>query len=59
MNFLINSGYGSLQEVPESDLKKILLNHLMEGELEYRNFKTGYFKTLAKKIKVMSFFPYI
>ena len=49
MNFLINSGYGSLQEVPESDLKKILLNHLMEGELEYRNFKTGYFKTLAKK----------
>ena len=54
MNFLINSGYGSLQEVPESDLKKILLNHLMEGELEYQNFKT-----LAKKIKVMSFFPYI
>ena len=45
--FLMQVGYNNLDEVPTELLTKILLNHVMVGGIEYRDFVTGYFKTAA------------
>ncbi len=45
--FLMREGYSSLDEVPTEALKKILLNHVMTGQIRYRDFKSGYYPTAA------------
>ena len=45
--FLMEKGFRKIDEVPESLLTQILLNHVMVGTMEYRDFKTGYFNTAA------------
>lgn len=47
IGFLMRSGFNSLEEVPRETLKQILLNHVMIGQMEYRDFKSGYFQTAA------------
>jgi uncharacterized surface protein with fasciclin (FAS1) repeats len=47
IGFLMRGGYGSLDEVPTEALKKILLNHVMAGQIRYRDFKSGYYLTAA------------
>jgi uncharacterized surface protein with fasciclin (FAS1) repeats len=47
IGFLMSRGYNSLEEVPTDELKQLLLNHVMIGKKRYRDFKSGYFKTLA------------
>ena len=47
VGFLMRSGFNSLEEVPRETLKQILLNHVMIGQMEYRDFKSGYFQTAA------------
>lgn len=45
--FLMSAGYNDIDKVPTSLLTQVLLNHVMVGEIEYRDFKTGYFNTAA------------
>ena len=45
--FLMEVGYNNLDEVPTELLTQILLNHVMVGGIEYRDFVTGYFQTAA------------
>jgi transforming growth factor-beta-induced protein len=45
--FLMSAGYNDIDKVPTSLLTQVLLNHVMVGEMEYRDFKTGYFNTAA------------
>ena len=45
--FLMGEGYSSLDEVPTEALKKLLLNHVMTGQIRYRDFKSGYYPTAA------------
>jgi len=45
--FLMNAGFNDIDKVPTGLLTQILLNHVMVGEMEYRDFKTGYFNTAA------------
>ena len=40
-------GYGALDEVPTEALKKLLLNHVMAGQIRYSDFKSGYYPTSA------------
>ena len=47
IGFLMRGGYSSLDEVPTEALKKILLNHVMAGQIKYRDFKSGYYLTTA------------
>ena len=47
IGFLMRSGFNSLEEVPRETLKQILLNHVMIGQMEYRDFKSGFFQTAA------------
>jgi uncharacterized surface protein with fasciclin (FAS1) repeats len=47
IGFLMRGGYSSLDEVPTEALKKILLNHVMAGQIKYRDFKSGYYPTAA------------
>lgn len=47
IGFLMRGGYSTLDEVPIEVLKKILYNHLMVGQIRYRDFKSGYYKTAA------------
>ena len=47
IGFLTRSGFNSLEEVPRETLKQILLNHVMIGQMEYRDFKSGFFQTAA------------
>jgi len=47
IGFLMREGYSTLDEVPTEALKKLLLNHLMIGEIRYRDFKSGYYPTAA------------
>ncbi|MDA8762744.1 fasciclin domain-containing protein [Flavobacteriaceae bacterium] len=47
IGFLMRSGFNSLEEVPRETLKQILLNHVMIGQMEYRDFKSGYIQTAA------------
>ena len=47
IEFLMNNGYNNIDEVPENLLKQILLNHVIKGELEYRDIESGYYKTVA------------
>jgi uncharacterized surface protein with fasciclin (FAS1) repeats len=47
IGFLMRGGYSSLDEVPTEALKKILLNHVMAGQIKYRDFKSGYYLTAA------------
>ncbi len=44
-SFLMRNGFGTIDEVPTALLKKVLLNHVMEGIVEYRDFETGYYNT--------------
>ena len=46
--FLMSSGFSKIDDVPTGLLKQVLLNHVMIGQMEYRDFVTGYFKTAAK-----------
>ena len=46
-SFLMTNGYQNIDEVPLQVLKKILLNHVLGGELEYQNIESGYYKTAA------------
>jgi uncharacterized surface protein with fasciclin (FAS1) repeats len=43
--FLMTNGFSTVDDVPTALLKQILLNHVMAGEVEYQDFKTGYYKT--------------
>ena len=47
IGFLMRVGYSSLDEVPTEALKKILLNHVMAGQIKYRDFKSVYYLTTA------------
>ena len=47
ISFLMRGGYRSLDEVPTEILKKLLLNHVMAGQIRYRDFKSGYYPTAA------------
>jgi uncharacterized surface protein with fasciclin (FAS1) repeats len=47
IGFLMREGYSSLDEVPTEALKKLLLNHVMIGQIRYRDFKSGYYPTAA------------
>ena len=47
IGFLMRRGYSTLDEVPTEALKKLLLNHVMVGQIRYRDFKTGYYPTAA------------
>lgn len=47
VGFLMRYGFDSLDEVPTETLKQVLLNHVMVGQMEYRDFKSGYFQTAA------------
>lgn len=47
IEFLMNNGYDNIDEVPENLLKQILLNHIIKGELEYRDIESGYYKTVT------------
>ncbi|ESU28831.1 lipoprotein precursor [Flavobacterium limnosediminis JC2902] len=46
--FLRDNGYASLEEVPVTALKEILLNHVVSGTLNSSSLSTGYLKTLGK-----------
>lgn len=46
--FLSDNGFASLDEVPVSALKEILLNHVVSGTLPSSSLSNGYVKTLAK-----------
>ncbi|CAM3665808.1 lipoprotein precursor [Flavobacterium saliperosum S13] len=46
--FLSDNGFASLDEVPVSVLKEILLNHVVSGALPSSSLSNGYVKTLAK-----------
>ena len=45
--FLLNNGFGSLDEVPVDVLTNILLNHVVGGRLASTDLTTGYASTLA------------
>lgn len=45
--FLMDNGFSNLDQVPTQLLKQILLNHVMVGQIQYRDFETGYFKSAA------------
>ena len=47
IGFLMRGGYSTLDEVPTEALKKYLLNHLMIGQIRYRDFISGYYPTAA------------
>ena len=47
IGFLMRRGYSALDEVPTEALKKLLLNHVMVGQIRYRDFKSGYYPTAA------------
>jgi transforming growth factor-beta-induced protein len=47
IGFLMRYGFESLDQVPVETLEKLLLNHVMVGQMEYRDFKSGYYKTAA------------
>ena len=47
IGFLMRRGYNTLDEVPIKALKKLLLNHVMAGQIRYRDFKSGYYPTAA------------
>ena len=47
IGFLMRQGYNTLDEVPIEALKKLLLNHVMAGQIRYRDFKSGYYPTAA------------
>ena len=47
IGFLMRRGYNTLDEVPIEALKKLLLNHVMAGQIRYRDFKSGYYPTAA------------
>ena len=45
--FLLDNGFGSLDEVPVDVLTNILLNHVVGGRLASTDLTTGYASTLA------------
>ena len=45
--FLMEAGFSNVDEVPTEVLTQILLNHVMAGLIQYRDFETGYFQTAA------------
>ena len=45
--FLMEVGFSNVEQVPTELLTQILLNHVMAGEIQYRDFETGYFQTAA------------
>ena len=47
IGFLMRRGYNTLDEVPIEALKKLLLNHVMAGQIRYRDFKSGDYPTAA------------
>ncbi|MBD3724355.1 MAG: fasciclin domain-containing protein [Flavobacteriaceae bacterium] len=47
-NFLTANGFNSLDDVPVSDLREVLLNHVVLGTNLSSNLTTGYVKTLGK-----------
>ncbi len=47
IGFLMRRGYNTLDEVPLEALKKLLLNHVIAGQIRYRDFKSGYYPTAA------------
>ena len=47
IGFLMRRGYSALDEIPPEVLKKLLLNHVMSGQIRYRDFKSGYYPTAA------------
>lgn len=46
--FLSDKGFASLDVVPTPDLKEILLNHVVSGNVPSTALSAGYIKTLAK-----------
>ena len=47
IGYLMRRGYSALDKVPTEALKKLLLNHVMAGQIQYRDFKSGYYPTAA------------
>ena len=47
IGYLMRRGYSALDEHPIEALKKLLLNHVMAGQVRYRDFKSGYYPTAA------------
>lgn len=47
IGYLMRNGFSSVEEVPKAALKQLLLNHVMIGQIQYRDFESGYYKTAA------------
>ena len=48
VQFLAQNGYATINDVPEADLRELLLNHTMQGSIEVGEFLTGFRKTMAR-----------
>jgi len=46
--FLMDEGYGSINDVPVGDLKNLLLNHVLDGYVTSDALNNGYVTTLAE-----------
>jgi len=47
IDFLMNNGFQSIDDIPDDLLKQVLLNHVMIDVLEYRDIESGYYSTVA------------
>lgn len=47
IGYLMRNGFRSIDEVPTAALKQLLLNHVMIGQIQYRDFESGYYNTAA------------
>lgn len=47
IGYLMRNGFRNIDEVPTAALKQLLLNHVMIGQIQYRDFESGYYNTAA------------
>lgn len=47
LRFLMENNFSTIDDVPNSLLRNVLLNHVVSEELRYSRFQTGYKKTAA------------
>jgi len=45
--FLSVNGYADFNDVPQNELRELLLNHIITGDRSTANMDSGYFKTMA------------
>lgn len=49
LNFLEDNGLSSLDDIPDEDLKQVLLNHVLSGKFKSSDLSTSYVNTLSTK----------